>query len=305
MNLPASIAAEGAPVDADASTAVTIQFRRDQKNSGVSRHGVLHPGGRLKIEYDASRLGAEGGATSTLTAVICHMRFQPSGEQQSGTLLPQAGWSVNAQSGAPRPLACEVQIPERTSQLEVWFEGRAQTETTGWDSRYGQNYTFPVADDGLPIPERSVLLRADAVVDTGRIRVVQDSASKDQIALGHGGTRLRTSLAVRARIGEPTGSTLVWADVHVFDATGELINAGSIAIENPEPSTSDELRFWDAEIYPGSGGASGMGVSSRPDAHTVHYRLYCRIADQLFTDGVLHQFEVPADTDVRRIPGGW
>ena len=45
-----------------------------------------------------------------------------------------------------------------------------------------------------------------------------------------------------------------------------------------------------------------MGAWSRPDAHTVQYRLYCERAGQVFTDGVLHQFEVPADEDVRRVP---
>jgi hypothetical protein len=28
-------------------------------------------------------------------------------------------------------------------------------------------------------------------------------------------------------------------------------------------------------------------------------------SDQVFSDGVLYQFDVPADTDVRPIPGGW
>ena len=41
-----------------------------------------------------------------------------------------------------------------------------------------------------------------------------------------------------------------------------------------------------------------------PGRHTVQYRLYCQVRGQVFTDGVLHQFEVPADEDVRRGPGG-
>ncbi len=45
-------------------------------------------------------------------------------------------------------------------------------------------------------------------------------------------------------------------------------------------------------------------VWSRPDVHTVQYRLYCQVRRQVFPDGVLHQFEVPADEDVRRSPGG-
>lgn len=290
--------------DHDARDLVVLQFRHDQKNSGISRHGHLRPGGRVRIEYDPARLVREGGTTSTVSDVICHVRFQPSGGQHSGALVAQLG-AAHAQAGVPRPLAVEVRIPADTTHLEVWFENRARTGASGWDSRYGQNYSFQVTDNGLPIPERSVVMRADAVIDTSRISVVEDAASKDQLALGSSGTRLQTQLLVRARVGEPTDATVVWADVHIFDATDELIHTGSIRLEQGEPSTSAELRLWNAEVYSGSGGASGMGVWSRPDAHTVQYRLYCRVADQVFTDGVLHQFEVAADTDVRRIPGGW
>ena len=35
------------------------------------------------------------------------------------------------------------------------------------------------------------------------------------------------------------------------------------------------------------------GVWSRPDADTVQYRLYFQVRGQVFTGGVLHQFEVP------------
>ena len=62
--------------------------------------------------------------------------------------------------------------------------------------------------------------------------------------------------------------------------------------------------MWEDEVYQGSGGGSGSGVWFRPDAHTVQYRLYCQVRGRRFTDGVLHQFEVPADEDVLRGPGG-
>jgi len=283
----------------------TLQFRHDQKNSGVSRHGLLHGGGRLRIEYDPARLVPAVGLTRPATEVLCHLCFQPSGQHQSGAMAPRAT-AEYPETGAPRPLTCEVQIPSETRQVDVWFEGRIATETSGWDSRYGQNFTFPVTDEGSPVPERSVALRSDARVDATRIRVVEDAASKDQVALGASGTRLQTALVVRARIEEPSALAGVWADVRVFDAMGELLHALTIALEpNTQAEAAGALQLWDAEIYPGSGGASGMGVWSRPDAHTINYRLYCQIADQVFSDGVLHQFEVPADTEVRPIPGGW
>jgi hypothetical protein len=64
---------------------------------------------------------------------------------------------------------------------------------------------------------------------------------------------------------------------------------------------------WEDAVYQGSGGGSGMGVWSRADAHTVQYRLYCRAqatasTAQTFTDGILHEFELPADEDVVGFP---
>jgi CheY-like chemotaxis protein len=304
MNLQANGERQGTQVDGAGGLA-TLQFRHDQKNSGVSRHGLLHGGERLRIEYDPARLVLAGGDTKVLTGVLCHLRFQPSGEQQNEALLPQATVS-SALAGAPRPLVCELQIPSETRQVEVWFEGRIAAETSGWDSRSGQNFTFAVTDDGLPVPERSVVPRSNTRIDARRVYVVEDAASKEQVALGASGSRLQTALVVRAQVDKPFDLAGVWADVHVFDAMGELLHAVTVALEpNSQTQPAAALRLWDAEIYPGSGGASGMGVWSRPDAHTINYRLYAQIGDQLFSDGVLHQFDLPADTEVRPIPGGW
>ena len=56
-----------------------------------------------------------------------------------------------------------MRIPSGTTGVEIWFEGRGSTGTTSWDSRYGDNYLFPVTEDGLPIPECSVILRTDSL----------------------------------------------------------------------------------------------------------------------------------------------
>jgi hypothetical protein len=187
-------------------------------------------------------------------------------------------------------------VPLGTSEVELWFERRGPAGTSAWDSRYGQNYTFDVSGEGLPIPKRSVAARPDTLVDPGKIRVVQDAASKEEAGRGKS---MRTLLVVRALTEDPAAVADTWADVHVFDAAGELIHAGSVAFTRPEQAADPALRVWEDEVYQGSGGGSGMGAWSRPDAHTVQYRLYCQVRGQVFTDGVLHQFEVPADEDVR------
>src|SRR6266568_3693143 len=54
----------------------------------------------------------------------------------------------------------------------------------------------------------------------------------------------------------------------------------------------------DDKIYQGSGGGSGMGAWTRPDARKVQFRLYYEVNSELFTDGLLHQHEVPADDSI-------
>ena len=208
---------------------------------------------------------------------------------------------VVAASGSPRPALLEVPVPVGTTGVELWFERREPAGTSAWDSRYGQNYTFDVSREGLPIPKRSVAARPETLIDLSNIRVVEDAATKEEAGRG---MSVRTLLVVRALTGHPAAAADTWADVHVFDAAGELIHAGSVAFKPPERTADPALRVWEDEVYQGSGGGSGVGVWSRPDAHTVQYRLYCQVRGQVFTDGVLHQFEVPADEDVRRGPGG-
>jgi hypothetical protein len=49
-----------------------------------------------------------------------------------------------------------------------------------------------------------------------------------------------------------------------------------VALKQPKGTGDPALRAWEDEVYQGSGGGSGMGVWSRPDAHMVQYRLYCQ-----------------------------
>jgi hypothetical protein len=271
-----------------------LRFRRDQLSSGVSRTGQLHAGSQLIVEYDPARLvDANAGALE----IVCHARFQPAGQEHSATLQFPTSAALRAQ-GTAHAGVFQTTIPEQSTLVELWFERRGRAGPDGWDSRYGQNYTFPVVDDGLPIPDQSVALRPEAIIDPGRIHVVYDAAAKAQTTMGPSGSALQTELRVSAQISRPTELTTAWADIHVFDATSELIFRETIPLDK-------STRTWSASVYQGSGGGSGAGVWSRPDAHTVQYRLYCQVGEQLFTDGVLHQFDVPPDAEIRPIPGSW
>ena len=289
--------------DESPPTTATLRFRHSQGSLGVSLHGRIRPGGRLVVEYDPARLSQGVNAPTSSTDILCHVRFQPIGQTHSESVLEHAGPLVGAIE-SPRPALLEVPVPVGTTEVELWFERRGPAGISAWDNRYGHNYTFDVSGEGLPIPKRSVAARSETLINPSKIRVVEDAATKEEAGMGLSGKSLRTMLVVRALTGDRAAAADTWADVHVFDAAGELIHAGSVAFKPPERTADAALRVWEDEVYQGSGGGSGLGVWFRPDAHTVQYRLYCQMRGQVFTDGVLHQFEVPADEDVLRGPGG-
>jgi Family of unknown function (DUF6209) len=298
MNEQASMAASQTTAES------TIRFRRDQFSSGISRIGHPRPGGELRVEYDPSRLIDADVGPSASVEIVCHARFQPTGQEHSADLQFPSTATRRAQ-GIPRPGLFHTRIPEQTTLVELWFERRGAAGTDGWDSRYGLNYRFPVGREGLPVPEQSVALRPEAIIDPSRIHVVDDAAAKAQ-ASSSSGFALRTDLRLSAEITRPTQFTTAWADTHVFDATGELIHRDTLELHRPEAVSAETLTHtWSASVYQGSGGGSGTGVWSRPDAHSVQYRLYCQMGEQVFTDGVLHQFDLPADSEVRPIAGSW
>lgn len=276
----------------------TARFRHGRAELGVSRDGQLRPGGRLVVEYDPHRMLSGDDNPASTHNVLCHARFQPAGQTQTASMLEHPSMAATSRGELPRPITCDFVIPLATRAVELWFERRRGDGSVDWDSRYGQNYTFEVTGEGLATPARSLGTRPQAVVDSAAIAVVEDTAAKEHTAMGASGSRLRTLLTVRAVAGAAARSAATWADVEVFDATGQLIHAGSVTLESPRDSTDPALRVWQDEIYQGSGGGSGMGVWSRPNAQTIQYRLYSSVDGQVFTDGVLHQFEVPPDEDV-------
>jgi hypothetical protein len=48
-----------------------------------------------------------------------------------------------------------------------------------------------------------------------------------------------------------------------------------------------------------------FAVAHGQAARSGHLRADSETSNRMFTGGLLHQFEVPADTQVRPIPGGW
>jgi len=124
--------------------------------------GDLAQGEKLAIEFDPQRLpqcrlswrGAEVGD------ITGYARFHPSGEVFSGSLLQH----VSSSSGIGttlQPIPWQVSVPFDAAQLELWFHNFYQVSSRcdAWDSRFGQNYWFDVAQRG---PSRPVIYRVGA-----------------------------------------------------------------------------------------------------------------------------------------------
>ena len=110
---------------------------------------------------------------------MCHVCFQPVGQTRSESVWEHAGPALGAMV-PPRPAVMDVRVPVGTTGVELWFERRSSAGISAWDSWYGQNYTFDVIEEGLPIPPRSVVARPGMLIDPGMIRVVEDAASKEE-----------------------------------------------------------------------------------------------------------------------------
>jgi hypothetical protein len=182
-----------------------------------------------------------------------------------------------------------VQVPLDAAQVELWFQRHCVSGTDAVDSQDGRNYWFAVTRVGLPVPQPSVEGRPAAEVQHGAIRVVADAATKQRVPTGAVGSRLVTRLTVTAAAGDAVAATAAWADVHVFDGADQLAHATTVPLV-----PQDGAFGWDGAVYEGSGGGSGIGVTLRPDAHLVQYRLYAEVHGRLVTDGLL-QLTVPAD----------
>jgi Family of unknown function (DUF6209) len=209
--------AEGKP---SPSTAV-LRFRHTAAGSGISRSGHIRPGGRLLVEYDPARLPPSSDASGATYDILCHARFNPRGQLYSGRVAAPPAAFPRAASAPHEPF--HVRVPTDAREVELWFESRGPAGTTGWDSRYGQNYVFVVGED-LPVPQPAVMARPDALVDPGKVRVVEDAATKEQARVGgserliHSGPRVaivqdRTLRAERVRARRVVG-VVTWATDH-------------------------------------------------------------------------------------------
>lgn len=111
-------------------------------------HGEIRVGGRLVIEYDMKRMPGIGKRDRDAIGgdIEVYVKFHPGEVMSIGKVLKKI-WAAEGGSSGPvvglEPVPYEVVVPTNAHQVEVWFKGSTRS-SVNWDSRYGQNYWFPV-----------------------------------------------------------------------------------------------------------------------------------------------------------------
>ncbi len=283
------------------ATTAVLQFFPD---GGLAQQGQIERGGGLRIEYAMNRLsrcfsqwrGAEFGDT------VAYLRFHPRGEIIQRSVVDPVRvpgnppGAVIAHSSAPWDLS----VPDDATQAEMWFQNFSQTSTRcdAWDSRFGDNYWFDVGGSPARIPAQSVVYRAGAQPRPDVVNVLSAEVSKvnafPQPTSGPTvGKDVQTRLDLTAWVSHSVSGANAWIDFHVFEGNDTLIHAETLTLVYIGWGPFDRYGFA-GKIYQGYTATPGS-VSPKPDARKVQYRLYYEIDYQVFTDGILHQAELPED----------
>jgi hypothetical protein len=230
--------------------------------------------------------------------IIGNLRFHPGLETYSGSVA-QKTEMVNGNTRPlypPVPLPLSVPVPHDAMAVEIWFLNTGLFGEKSWDSRYGQNYWFGVAQAG---PAQPVSFRAGAIRDISMVNVLNATGNKVRrsIAGSAQGSQLETELNLTAWVRNIQYQKNVWIDYHVFDDNNGLVHAETLPLVYRESGGGGgDLFALQGRVFKGSGGLPGAAWP-RADAHLLQFRLYCEIAGQVFTDGRLHESTLPADAE--------
>ena len=146
------------------------------------------------------------------------------------------------------------------------------------------------------IPLESVEPRAGAVPKREMVVVLEESATKIDARGGGTGLDLETVLSVQAWVRGRGDVRSCWFDLHVFDECDRVIRSETLPMEHVgEGEDGGDVFAFDGSIYRGTGASPGS-VWLAPDARKLQYRVYYEVDGTVFTDGLLRQHEIPADS---------
>jgi hypothetical protein len=153
------------------------------------------------------------------------------------------------------------------------------------------------------IPLESVGFRTGAVPSKEMVVVLDEAAIKKNIKAatstsGSAGLDLETVLSVQAwirRLGEPQ---FAWLDLHVFDDCDQLIRSVTLPLAYVrDAEDGGDVFGFEGGVYRGTGASPGS-VWLAPDARKVQYRVYAETAGTVYSDGLLRQHDLLADSEL-------
>jgi Family of unknown function (DUF6209) len=277
------------------NTGAVLSFQTDWRQSQL---GPIRQSELLTINYDPQRLpncrGYHGGIPAW--DLFTTLRFSPSGETTSGLLLQHTG--RDGVLDPPRAIPFSLRVPADATGAEVWFHNTNVFGCSAFDSQFGQNYHFAVDRAG---PAEPVMYRSGAQRSLETVNTFREDITKIRRPLGSApaaGSQLETRLDLTVWVRNLAYKKNVWIDLHVFDQDDNRVSAVTLTLRYSGPAGGDGDFFaLEQQVFLGSGGVPG-NVWPRADVRKMQYRLYLEVNDRVFTDGILHQAELPADAAI-------
>src|SRR5207249_1558346 len=114
--------------------------------------GDITQNSAFRVIYDPARLPNIRNYRSGMPAwdITANLRFHPGLESYNGSVVQKTDTRNGGVTvlNPPRPLPLSVPVPPDAMGLEIWFLNTGMYGDKAWDSRYGENYWFPVAQAG-------------------------------------------------------------------------------------------------------------------------------------------------------------
>jgi hypothetical protein len=131
-----------------------------------------------------------------------------------------------------------------------------------------------------------VLLAAQANEDMVNVlRTSYEHLSVRRGRRGSGPAELHTRLVVEAWVRNVAYAKEVWVETELLDTDGTAVRAERFGLDYLGPGGGDGDRFGMAQKLPSPG--------PFPDGRRLQYRIFYRVAGQVFTDGRLHDHPLP------------
>ncbi len=167
--------------------------------------GVLRPGGRFTVRYDASRLPEERSTYNGQPTwnIFAFASFSGAPAVRETLKTP----------GGPNLMTQEFAIPADARDITMWFMNTGRSGQEFWDSHYGQNYCFrfPQLDLELvsssvvsssPTPHSGFQLQVLAAQEVSAITVAYSAPAPG------GGEPVTGSTSLNISLDDPTGRAL-------------------------------------------------------------------------------------------------